>query len=117
MKKLLATSACLLLSCFVGGAMAAKPAKSTILHCGCTVTMDGAAMVYEAISVSNKSRGHNAHAVEDSCFDGTDGDGNDIYVDFVRAGADCQLDDGPALGDLELCEDQMAGEPCGMEVK
>ena len=117
MKKLLATSACLLLSCFVGGAMAAKPAKSTILHCGCSE--DGTTMVYEEISISSKSRGHDAHVATsvDSCFVGYDEAGDEMYQDFVRTDSDCQLD-GPELGDpIEFCADfeapPVAGDECG----
>ena len=118
MKKLLVTSACLLLSFVAGGAMAAKPEKSQILHCGCTLDDEGmATMVYTEISVSKNARGHLNHIAGsiDSCFDGVDEDGNDTYADFVRIGSDCQLG-GEQLGDLAECGDVVAGDVCGEAV-
>ena len=79
MKKLLVTSACLLLSCVAGAAMAAKPEKSQILHCGCIFDDDlgEAAMVYTEISVSRNAKGHLNHTAGsiDSCVVGVDDDG------------------------------------------
>jgi hypothetical protein len=105
---------CLLFVLFIGmatTALADPPAKSTILHCGCTPEGDG--MEYVAISVSSKTKGHDAHVVGsiDSCFDGVE-----TFTDFVRTGSDCQVD-GPPLGDpIEACGEQLEGDPCGSEV-
>ena len=114
MKKLLVTSACLLLSCVAGAAMAAKPEKSQILHCGCIFDDMGAAMVYTEISVSSNATGHLNHVAGsiDSCLVGVDADGVEMYEDFVRTGSDCQLG-GAQLGDLAECADVVAGDVCG----
>ena len=101
---------CLLLSCFVGGAMAAPKEKSTILHCGCNETGDG--MVYKEITISSRSKGHVNHVVGsvDSCFDGLE-----TYTDVVRTGDDC-LVAGPNLAnEIAVCEEDgpVAGDDCG----
>ena len=76
-----------------GSAVAAPAGKAAVMHCGCNLAGDG--MAYSEISISSKSKGHDAHSVGtvDSCFNGTD-----TYTDVVRAGNDCQLS-GPPLGD------------------
>jgi hypothetical protein len=71
-------------------------------------------MVYEEISISSRSRGHDAHIVGtiDSCFDGVE------ESDFVRTGSDCQIS-GPPLGDpiADCGEDgPFAGDVCGVPV-
>ena len=108
--------------------MANKPEKSTILHCGCEWDDLGlvASMVYKEITISSKSRGHDGHVAGTigSCYAGQIEVSIDVYedvfVDFVRNGDDCQLS-GPPLGDpiLDCTEfDPMpvAGDPCGVEV-
>jgi hypothetical protein len=100
---------------FAGSALAEKKPKSTILHCGCTWDGVDAFMQYGAINISSKSRGHDAHAFGsmDSCFDGVDTSGEedvDIFTDFVRTAADCQLD-GPPLGDpIDACTTQQEAD-------
>jgi hypothetical protein len=111
MNKLLIPSLFLVMYGVAASALAAPPAKSTILHCGCTLAGD--AMVYEAISVNSKSRGHDAHVVGsiDSCFID-----EDTSIDMVRIGADCQLG-GPPLGDpIGPCAEEgpEAGDICGV---
>ena len=87
-----------------------KPSKVTILHCGCSDTGD--AMEYVQIQVSSKSRGHLRHTAGSfaSCSDGSD-----TYIDFVRNGSDCQVDDGTEkLEGLEFCnENQVPLAVCG----
>lgn len=82
----------------------------TLLHCGCAD--DGAQMEFVEIKVSSRSKGHLLHVAGsfDSCS--TDGE---TYLDFVRTGSDCQVDDGqPLLGDeMAYCSDQLAGQVCG----
>ena len=87
-----------------------KPEKVSILHCGCPDA--GEKMFYVEIRVSSKSKGHLKHGEAPtvaSCSDGSD-----EFFDFVRAGADCQLE-----GDdyLPMCleqEGQFVGAECGM---
>lgn len=109
-----------------GPALAAPPAKSTILHCGCQWDGFDATMNYEEISINSKSRGHDAHVVGsiDSCYTGDVLVGEVLeptFADFVRNGDDCQLD-GPPLGDpIASCEsfedpDPVAGDSCGSAV-
>ena len=115
MKHALVSSLVLLTLGFTATAFAAPPAKSSILHCGCTE--DGSSMVYTPVTISAKSKGHDAHVVlsPESCFDGID-----VYTDFVRTGSDCQVS-GPALAEpIELCsgfnEPPVAGDTCGEEL-
>lgn len=87
-------------------------AKATILHCGCADTGDR--MEYVEIRIGAKSRGHRKH--EAGSLDSCAPEGVDTFLDFVRAGSDCQLD-GPALRDeMAACTDQVEGQECGMEV-
>ena len=60
-----------------------------------------------AVSLKKKKKKKNFF---DSCS--TDGE---TYVDFVRTGSDCQMDDGQPLMDEEIayCSDQVAGQACG----
>ena len=100
-----------------------KPEKVTLLHCGCEWDGVEATMVYKEITVSSKSKGHFKHVAGsiDSCYAGQVevdvGVYEDVYLDFVRNGSDCQLD-GPSLGEpiLDCTEGLAAGEPCGVEV-
>ena len=113
MKKLLIPSFFLVMYGVSASALAAPPAKSTILHCGCNEAGD--AMEYAEISVSSKSRGHDTHIAGsiDSCL--VD---EETTIDIVRLGDDCQLD-GPPLGDpIESCEEEgpIAGDICGLPV-
>ena len=116
MKKLIVFMACLGVFGFTSSVMAEPPAKSTILHCGCVIDESGDPnMRYSEISVSSKSRGHDNHVVGDidSCPAG-----DEIFIDFVRTGDDCQID-GPPLGDpIDPCgeEGPVAGDVCGAEV-
>ena len=77
-------------------------------------------MVYTAISVSKNSKGHaKNHLVGsiDSVPTGTyDENGDEIFVDYVRAGADCLLGEVEGEpGSLAPCgEGQAGGEICGM---
>ena len=76
-------------------------------------------MVYKAISVAKPSRkGHGNHVVGSIDSEGTgefaeneDGIIEEVFVDYVRTGADCLLD-----GDINfpMCEGQMEGDTCGM---
>jgi len=106
--------------------VAAPPAKSTILHCGCQWDGLDASMNYEEITISSKSRGHDAHVVGsiDSCYTGDEevevGVFEPTFQDFVRNGDDCQLS-GPPLGDpIASCDsfdpEPVAGDECGSEV-
>jgi len=136
MKKLTLMLLSLVLVGFAGSAIAkqdgapakAKPEKSTILHCGCEWDDLGlvASMVYKEINISSKSRGHDGHVAGTvgSCYAGqTEIDIDvfeDVFVDFVRNGDDCQLD-GPPLGDpildcTEFVTPPVAGDLCGIEV-
>ena len=84
----------------------------SILHCGCTEEAD--VLRYVEINVSSKSKGHLRHGSTSltSCFDGVD-----TYIDFVRSGSDCQVDDGSELVDgLDFCVDKIAGDECGVQV-
>jgi hypothetical protein len=132
MKKLTLVLLSLVLFGFAGSAMAekpvdkpAKPEKSAILHCGCAWDGIAANMEYKEISISSKSRGHDAHVATtvDSCFNGEEeveaGIFEDVYTDFVRSGDDCQLD-GPPLGDPILdcpeVDPPLVGDTCGAEL-
>ena len=125
MKKLTLILFSLVLIGFAGIVMAEKPDKSTVLHCGCAWDGEFATMVYGEITISAKSRGHDAHIVGsiDSCKDGEVFNEElevweDTFSDFVRNGDDCQLS-GPPLGDPILaCEGDpapVAGDACGVE--
>jgi hypothetical protein len=125
MKKLTLVLLSLVLLGFAGSALAKKD-KSTILHCGCAWDELAPSMVYKEITISAKSRGHDAHVVGTigSCYAGQaevePGVFEDVFVDFVRAGDDCQLS-GPPLGDPILgCDEYdpapLAGDLCGVEV-
>ena len=103
-----------------------KPEKAALLHCGCNWDGAVATMDYKEITISSKSKGHDAHGVGsvDSCYAGQVevevGVFEDLCLDFVRNGADCQLD-GPELGDpIPACTEfdpvPLAGDPCGVEV-
>ena len=94
------------------GAPGGPHGKASVMHCGCNLAGDD--MEYKEISISSKSRGHDAHEVSsiDSCFDGVD-----TYTELIRTGSDCQLS-GPALGDpIGDCINNpvppVAGEDCG----
>ena len=99
----------------------AGPGKTSILHCG--VDLETETMVYQAISVSNKSKGHGKNHLVGSIdsvgtgeFDETTGE--EIFIDYVRAGADCLLEgERGALGIESLCEgeEQVDGAVCGMQ--
>jgi len=89
-----------------------KPTKVAILHCGCAD--DGGPMQYVEIQVSSKSKGHFHHVAGSiaSCSDGSDS-----YLDFVRSGSDCQVDDGSEpWKSMEFCGDRIATDACGTEV-
>ena len=91
---------------------AKKPTKVTILHCGCAD--DFGPMKYVEIQVSSRSKGHLRHIPGSiaSCSDVAD-----TYIDFIRNGSDCQVDDGSeAWGSMESCEDRIAGDECGIAV-
>lgn len=99
---------------FPPGKTKSKPTKVTILHCGCSD--DGGPMLYVDITVSSKSKGHLHHEAGSmaSCSDGADS-----YIDFVRNGSDCQVDDGSdPIDGLEFCsgEGQAALAECGIPV-
>jgi hypothetical protein len=103
-----------------------KPEKVTLLHCGCDWDGVEASMMYKEITVSSKSKGHFKHVAGSfaSCFAGQSEvePFEDIYLDFVRFGGDCQID-GPELGDpIFTCEsfedpDPVAGDSCGVKVE
>ena len=126
MKKLALVLLSLVLFGFAGTTMAKKP-KSDVLHCGCAWDGDVATMEYGEISISSKSKGHDAHLVGtvDSCKDGevfneTTQLWEDTFSDFVRNVDDCQLLGDP-LGDpildcTEYDPEPEAGDPCGVEV-
>jgi hypothetical protein len=112
MKKLTAGLVCLLAFGFASTAIAARPGKANILHCGCAVDEAGnLGMAYIDVNVSSKARGHNKHGAGtiDSCFDGVD-----TSIDFIRTADDCQLA-GTQLGNLSACEtiSASAGDLCG----
>jgi len=91
-----------------------KPTKVTLLHCGCSD--DGGPMLYVEINISSKSKGHLNHEAGSmaSCSDGADS-----YIDFVRNGSDCQVDNGSDLMEgLEFCsgDGQVAMAECGVAV-
>ena len=92
------------------GAPGGPHGKSAVMHCGCNLAGDG--MEYKEISISSKSRGHDAHEAGsiDSCFDGIE-----TYTDVIRTGSDCLLP-GPNLRDpIDACGDipPALGEDCG----
>jgi len=127
MKKLSIVLLSLILIGMAGSVWAAKPIKSLVLHCGCVWDDIGevASMEYKEITISSKSKGHDAHVAGsiDSCYNGQVEVETDVweddYADFVRSGADCQLD-GPELGDpIDFCPEEeppVAGETCGNEL-
>ena len=128
MKKLSIVMLSLILIGMAGSVWAEKKAKSEVLHCGCVWDDIGevATMEYKVITISAKSRGHDAHVAGsiDSCKDGEIFNEEtqlweDTFSDFVRNGDDCQLS-GPPLGDPILdCEGEpapVAGDSCGVEV-
>jgi hypothetical protein len=123
MKKLSLVLLSLVLIGIAGIALAAKPDKSTILHCGCAWDGAVATMEYGENNISAKSRGHDAHIAGsiDSCKDGEVFNDDlqvweDTFSDFVRNGDDCQVD-GPPLGDPILdCDGPVVGDSCGIEV-
>ena len=100
----------------VGTAAQAQKPKISILHCG--VDEVNETMVYKAISVSKASRrGHGNHVVGSIDSEGTgefaeneDGIIEEVFVDYVRTGADCLLD---GDSDLPMCEGQVEGDICG----
>lgn len=107
-----------------GTALAGPKPKSTILHCGCTWDGLEASMLYTEITVSARSKGHDAHVAGsiDACFAGLvdigEGIFEAVFVDFVRGGDDCQLA-GPPLGEpIADCPEEgpLEGDVCGMEV-
>jgi hypothetical protein len=130
MKKLILLSLTLVLMGLAGPVLAEKKAKSSILHCGCAYDLeaDTASMVYEAITISARSRGHDGHVAGtiDSCYTGqelVDDELVDQFADFVRNGDDCQLDGPPLREPIDDCEaDDLApgyveaGDSCGIEV-
>ena len=88
--------------------------KAAVMHCGCNLA--GNDMEYKVISISSKSRGHDAHVIGtiDSCFDGIE-----TYTDVVRLGGDCQVG-GSDLGDpIDRCDMMTTppneGDDCGGE--
>ena len=113
----------LMLLVLAGPTLAAKPDKSTILHCGCAWDDSVATMEYDENNISAKSRGHDAHIAGsiDSCKDGEVFNEElqvweDTFSDFVRNGDDCQVD-GPPLGDpIFDCDGPVVGDSCGIEV-
>ena len=118
MKKLIISIVSLLAFALINSAIAAKPEKANILHCGCVLYEDGTIdMVFIDVNVSHKAKGHTKHGEGDidSCFDGVD-----TFVDFQRTANDCQIS-GPDLagGGLMPCSqvgDVMAGDTCGIEL-
>ena len=117
MKKLLLTLAisAMATTAYAGGG------KTSILHCG--VGLGDAGMTYTAISVSKNSKGHGKNHIVgsiDSVATGTFDEitEEEIYVDYVRAGADCLLEgEAGDLGIDALCDEvtQFDGATCGME--
>ena len=105
----------------VGTAAHAKKPKISILHCGVDEVTE--TMVYNTISVSKASKGHANHVVGSIDSEGTGewgdtGDGmvEEIFVDYVRTGADCLLE-----GDSDLLPRCAApvpeeGQVCGSKV-
>ena len=93
------------------GAPGGPHGKASVMHCGCNYAGDD--MEYKEISISRKSRGHDAHTLGsvDSCFDGVD-----TYTEVMRTGSDCLLSD-QNLGDpIDACDKTtppVAGEDCG----
>ena len=122
MKKLIISIVSLLAFALINSAIAAKPEKANILHCGCVLYEDGTIdMAFVDVNVSSKARGHTKHGEGDidSCFDGVD-----TFVDFQRTANDCRKA-GPQLagGGLADCDadgdgedDVVAGDSCGMEL-
>lgn len=109
---------CVVLSMLAVSAMAVAapktpkgpPAKSAILHCGCTE--DGLSMAFKQISVSSKAKGHGNHVA--GSFDSCSPDGIN-YSDFVRTNDDCVVS-GPLFGGLDACDEgagQVVGGLCG----
>ena len=104
----------------VGTAAHAQKPKISILHCG--VDEVNETMVYKAISVSKASRrGHGNHVVGSIDSEGTgefaeneDEIIEEVFVDYVRTGADCLLD---GDSDLPMCEGQAEGDICGRILK
>ena len=100
----------------VGTAAHAKKPKISILHCG--VDEGTEMMVYNTISVSKASKGHANHVGGSIDSEGTGEFGGtgeiieEIFVNYVRTGADCLLEDEgdlPKCGDLGVKEGQVCG--------
>ena len=107
----------------VGTAAHAKKPKISILHCGVDEVTE--TMVYNTISVSKASKGHANHVVGSIDSEGTGEWGGageimeEIFVDYVRTGADCLLE---GEGDLLKCGDlgvpvPEEGQVCGSKVE
>ena len=100
----------------VGTAAHAQKPKISILHCG--VDEVNETMVYKAISVSKASwKGHGNHIAGSIDSEGTgefadSGEGmvEEVFVDYVRNGADCLLGDD---NDLSTCDGPVEGDICG----
>jgi hypothetical protein len=100
----------------VGTAAHAKKPKISILHCGVDEVTE--TMVYNTISVSKASKGHANHVGGSIDSEGTGDFGGtgeiieEIFVNYVRTGADCLLDD---EGDLPKCSvlGVIEGQVCG----
>ena len=97
----------------------AKKPKISILHCGVDEVTE--TMVYKAISVANPSRrGHGNHTVGSIESEGTgefaensDGIIEEVFVDYVRTGADCLLDGDNELPACDVNQGQEEGATCG----
>lgn len=115
MKKLTTLASVIALASAMGwGAAVAGGPKAGVLHCGCNLAGDD--MEYKEISISSKSRGHDAHlyGTVDSCYDGVE-----TYTDVMRTGDDCQLSGAPLGDPIYNCDTfdpvPYAGLDCGME--
>jgi hypothetical protein len=108
----------------VGTAAHAKKPKISILHCGVDEVTE--TMVYNTISVSKASKGHANHVVGSIDSEGTGEFAEtgeeiieEIFVDYVRTGADCLLEgegDLPICGDLGVVPVPEEGQECGSKV-
>jgi hypothetical protein len=98
-----------------GSAVQAKQPKVSILHCG--VDEGTEVMTYKEISVSISSKGHAKHgeleSVETEELDPVTGE--PIFVDYVRMGDDCLLEDASGVLGLQSCGEVVeVGDECGM---
>ena len=89
--------------------------KSALAHCGCN--SNATDLEWKIINVSQSSKGHRQHKVNDieTCVTINDVTGEEMSFTYERAANDCTLvDEGLLLGVAECNPDPMEGESCSL---